>query len=116
MSGQVPNLLQWEVSGVDSGPQPQPQKGVQVGGRTLAGTQPSFLIWYTNEWTGLRPYLGISGGLFRPAVHTMPKPLPGPSRLSQILQNLNKAPRATLTGVKSITLTLAQRNDHFGAR
>jgi hypothetical protein len=48
---------------VDSGPQPQPQKGVQVGGRTLAGTQPSFLIWYTNEWTGLRPYLGISGGL-----------------------------------------------------
>ena len=38
MSGQVPNLLQWEVSGVDSGPQPQPQKGVQVGGRTLAGT------------------------------------------------------------------------------
>ena len=63
MSGQVPNLLQWEVSGVDSGPQPQPQKGVQVGGRTLAGTQPSFLIWYTNEWTGLRPYLGISGGL-----------------------------------------------------
>ena len=63
MSGQVPNLLQWEVSGVDSGPQPQPQKGVQVGGWTLAGTQPSFLIWYTNEWTGLRPYLGISGGL-----------------------------------------------------
>ena len=48
---------------MDSGPQPQPQKGVQVGGRTLAGTQPSFLIWYTNEWTGLRPYLGISGGL-----------------------------------------------------
>jgi hypothetical protein len=48
---------------VDSGPQPQPQKGVQVGGQTLAGTQPSFLIWYTNEWTGLRPYLGISGGL-----------------------------------------------------
>ena len=65
MSGQVPNLLQWEVSGVDSGPQPQPQKGVQVGGRTLAGTQPSFLIWYTNEWTGLRPYLGISGGLWQ---------------------------------------------------
>lgn len=46
----------------------------------------------------------------------MPKPLPGPSRLSQILQNLNKAPRATLVGVKSVTLTLAQRNDHFGAR
>jgi small subunit ribosomal protein S25 len=46
----------------------------------------------------------------------MPKPLPGPSRLSQILQNLNKAPRATLVGVKSITLTVAQRNDHFGAR
>ncbi|KAI0005293.1 hypothetical protein BJV74DRAFT_875277 [Russula compacta] len=46
----------------------------------------------------------------------MPKPLPGPSRLSQILQNLNKVPRATLVGVRSITLTLAQRNDHFGAR
>jgi len=46
----------------------------------------------------------------------MPKPLPGPSRLSQILLNLNKAPRPTLVGVRSITLTLAQRNDHFGAR
>ncbi|KAH9036604.1 hypothetical protein EDB85DRAFT_2288145 [Lactarius pseudohatsudake] len=46
----------------------------------------------------------------------MSKPLPGPSRLSKILQNLNRAPRPTLTGVKSITLTLAQRNDHFGAR
>ncbi|KAH9045816.1 hypothetical protein EDB84DRAFT_1413807 [Lactarius hengduanensis] len=46
----------------------------------------------------------------------MSKPLPGPSRLSKILQNLNRAPRPTLAGVKSITLTLAQRNDHFGAR
>lgn len=46
----------------------------------------------------------------------MPKPILGPSRLSQILKNLNKAPRATLVGVKAVTLTLAQRNDHFGAR
>jgi small subunit ribosomal protein S25 len=46
----------------------------------------------------------------------MPKPIPGPSHLSRILQNLNKAPRPTLVGVKEITLTLAQRNDHFGAR
>jgi hypothetical protein len=50
------------------------------------------------------------------AFQIMPRPPPGPSRLAQILQNLNKAPRATLVGVKSITLTLAQRNDHFGAR
>lgn len=47
---------------------------------------------------------------------SMPKPLLGPSRLSKILQNLNRAPRPVLVGVKSITLTLAQRNDHFGAR
>ena len=47
---------------------------------------------------------------------SMPKPLPGPSRLSKILQNLTRAPRPTLVGVKSVTLTLAQRNDHFGAR
>ncbi|KAI0307400.1 hypothetical protein B0F90DRAFT_1806929 [Multifurca ochricompacta] len=46
----------------------------------------------------------------------MPKPLPGPSRLSQILKNLNRAPRPTLVGVRGITLTLARRNDHFGAR
>jgi len=46
----------------------------------------------------------------------MPKPPLGPSRLSQILKNLNKAPRPALAGVKAITLTLAQRNDHFGAR
>ena len=65
MSGREPNLLRWEVSGVDSGPQPQPKKGIEMGGRTLAGTQPSFLIWYMHEWTGLRPYLGISGGLTR---------------------------------------------------
>ncbi|KAH9064948.1 hypothetical protein EDB87DRAFT_1596599 [Lactarius vividus] len=52
----------------------------------------------------------------RAASTSMPKPLPGPSHLSKILQNLNRAPRPTLAGVKSITLTLAQRNDHFGAR
>ncbi|KAI0271731.1 hypothetical protein BC834DRAFT_860996 [Gloeopeniophorella convolvens] len=46
----------------------------------------------------------------------MPPSLPGPSHLSRVLQNLNKAPRPTLVGVKSLTLTLAQRNDHFGAR
>ncbi|KAN0138627.1 hypothetical protein V8E53_003615 [Lactarius tabidus] len=46
----------------------------------------------------------------------MAKPPLGPSRLSKILQNLNRAPRPVLVGVKSITLTLAQRNDHFGAR
>jgi len=46
----------------------------------------------------------------------MPKSLPGPSRLSQILQNLNRTPRAILVGVRSVSLTLAQRNDHFGAR
>jgi len=46
----------------------------------------------------------------------IPRQPPGPSRLSKILQNLNRAPRPTLVGVKSITLTLAQQNDHFGAR
>ena len=73
MSGREPNLLRWEVSGVDSGPQPQPKKGIEMGGRTLAGTQPSFLIWYMHEWTGLRPYLGISGGLVRRASARLPR-------------------------------------------
>ncbi|TFY77152.1 hypothetical protein EWM64_g6859 [Hericium alpestre] len=40
----------------------------------------------------------------------------GPSRLSQILLNLNKSPKPQLSGVKSLRLTLALKNDHFGAR
>ena len=51
------------VSGVDSGLQHLSQKGPQKGGRTLAGTQPNYHIWYTLGWTGLRPYPAYSGGL-----------------------------------------------------
>ncbi|KZT68837.1 hypothetical protein DAEQUDRAFT_691975 [Daedalea quercina L-15889] len=40
----------------------------------------------------------------------------GPSRLSQILQALKREPRPQLDTVKSLKLTLAFRNDHFGAR
>ncbi|OBZ79426.1 hypothetical protein A0H81_00220, partial [Grifola frondosa] len=45
-----------------------------------------------------------------------PKTIPGPSRLSQILVQLTKEPRPRLAGLKSLHLTLAARNDHFGAR
>lgn len=45
-----------------------------------------------------------------------PRGVPGPSRLSQILLHLNKAPRPHLAGLKNLKLTLAARNDHFGAR
>ena len=45
-----------------------------------------------------------------------PKAPLGPSRLSQILQVLKKEPRPQLDTVKSLKLTLAFRNDHFGAR
>jgi hypothetical protein len=51
------------VSRVDPGPQPLSQKGLQMGGRTLAGTQPHFHIWYRAQWTGLRPHPAFSGGL-----------------------------------------------------
>ena len=53
----------WMVSGVDSGLRHLSQKGPQMGGRTLPGTQPSFHIWYTHGLTGLRPYPPLSGGL-----------------------------------------------------
>ena len=71
------------VSEVDPGPQPQSQKGHEMGGRTLAGTQPSFHIWYTNRWTGLQPYLALSGGLAGHGVrgllsHVPGRPLPPP--------------------------------------
>ncbi|KAI0063064.1 hypothetical protein BV25DRAFT_1802657 [Artomyces pyxidatus] len=46
----------------------------------------------------------------------MPRKVIGPSRLSQIMAHLSKAPRPQLAGVKSLKLTLALRNDHFGAR
>ncbi|KAG1741784.1 uncharacterized protein EDB91DRAFT_1222099 [Suillus paluster] len=45
-----------------------------------------------------------------------PKSIPGPSRLSIILKDLNKEPRLSLTGLRGISLTMAARNDHFGAR
>lgn len=44
------------------------------------------------------------------------KSLPGPSRLSGILNNLNQPPRAALPSLKSLALTLAARNAHFGPR
>ncbi|TFY70153.1 hypothetical protein EVG20_g2858 [Dentipellis fragilis] len=44
------------------------------------------------------------------------KAILGPSRLSQILLSLNRDPKPVLHGVKALRLTLAARNDHFGAR
>ncbi|TBU46296.1 hypothetical protein BD309DRAFT_954380 [Dichomitus squalens] len=45
-----------------------------------------------------------------------PKTIPGPSRLSGILAQLTKEPRPFLPNLKSLQLTYAYRNDHFGAR
>ena len=45
-----------------------------------------------------------------------PKFIPGPSRLSGILANLNKEPRPFLHNLKGLKLKYAFRNDHFGAR
>ncbi|KAF9649969.1 hypothetical protein BDM02DRAFT_3165853 [Thelephora ganbajun] len=47
----------------------------------------------------------------------MQKPPPGPSRLSQIFKKLNADPKPILTpSLRSLKLTYAARNDHFGAR
>ena len=47
----------------------------------------------------------------------MPKPSLGPSRLSQILQRLKADPKPVLApSLRSLKLTYAIRNDHFGAR
>lgn len=48
--------------------------------------------------------------------HMPRKPLPGPSRLSQILKHLQQEPIPTLPALSSLRLTYALRNDHFGAR
>ncbi|KZT24717.1 hypothetical protein NEOLEDRAFT_1027597, partial [Neolentinus lepideus HHB14362 ss-1] len=45
-----------------------------------------------------------------------PRTIPGPSRLSKILAQLRRPPRLVLEDVRSLTMTYAQRNDHFGAR
>ncbi|OJT12885.1 hypothetical protein TRAPUB_10582 [Trametes pubescens] len=45
-----------------------------------------------------------------------PKTIPGPSRLSGILARLNQDPKPHLPNLKSLRLTYAFRNDHFGAR
>lgn len=45
-----------------------------------------------------------------------PKPILGPSQLSKILANLRKSPLPRLANVRSLQMTLASRNDHFGAR
>lgn len=51
-----------------------------------------------------------------PTMPRKPKAIPGPSRLSKILAELSADPRPQLFDVKSLKLTLAFRNDHFGAR
>jgi hypothetical protein len=43
------------VSWVDPGLQPPSQKGIEMGGRTLAGTQHSFHIWYERGGPGPQP-------------------------------------------------------------
>ncbi|KAF9466895.1 hypothetical protein BDZ94DRAFT_1125798, partial [Collybia nuda] len=40
----------------------------------------------------------------------------GPSHLSKVLANLSATPKLGLSGLKSLKLSLAFRNDHFGAR
>ncbi|KAF5376894.1 hypothetical protein D9615_007201 [Tricholomella constricta] len=40
----------------------------------------------------------------------------GPSHLARVLENLNAAPKLTLSNLKSLKLSLAFQNDHFGAR
>ncbi|PIL30775.1 hypothetical protein GSI_06943 [Ganoderma sinense ZZ0214-1] len=45
-----------------------------------------------------------------------PKTIPGPSRLSRVLAHLTQEPRPFLPNLKSLKLTYAYRNDHFGAR
>ena len=44
------------------------------------------------------------------------KTIPGPSRLSLMLARLKAEPRLLLPNLKSLKLTYAFRNDHFGAR
>ncbi|KAF8060863.1 hypothetical protein FPV67DRAFT_310636 [Lyophyllum atratum] len=40
----------------------------------------------------------------------------GPSHLARVLANLNVTPKLTLSNLKSLKLSLAFQNDHFGAR
>ncbi|KAJ6513451.1 hypothetical protein C8R45DRAFT_776702, partial [Mycena sanguinolenta] len=40
----------------------------------------------------------------------------GPSKLSQLVAHLRAAPKLSLPAISSLRLTLAARNDHFGAR
>ena len=42
--------------------------------------------------------------------------IPPPSQLSRVLEQLNTGPRLALNGLRRISLTLAARNDHMGAR
>jgi len=52
----------------------------------------------------------------RPSTMT-PKPPLGPSRLSHVFKKLKADPRPVLIpSLKSLKLTYAVRNDHFGAR
>ena len=47
----------------------------------------------------------------------MPKPSIGPSRLSQVLQKLKADPKPALSpSLRSLKVTYAKRNNHFGAR
>ena len=66
----------------DSGLRHNSRKGRQLGGRTLSGPRPYFLIWPFDQWTGLRPSPEYSGGLVLPtktsAVHSFIQPIGNP--------------------------------------
>lgn len=42
--------------------------------------------------------------------------IPPPSHLSRVIEHLNAGPRFALAGLRRISLTLAAKNDHMGAR
>jgi hypothetical protein len=72
-----------------------------------------------HTWTRIRSrhhfLSGSSSQLRQPTA--MSRPSLGPSRLSQMLQKLKSHPKPVLTpSLKSLKLTYAPRNDHFGAR
>ena len=70
--------------------------------------------------TAKQPPSEISVRRLQTRTTTMPrrrgKFIPPPSHLSRVLEHLNGGPRLALDGLRRISLTLAVRNDHMGAR
>ena len=77
-----------------------------------------FLAWTSYGWMDVSLLLELEASAVQITIMVSKAKLAalGPSKLSQALAQLNAQPKLTLNATRSLRLSYAFRNDHFGAR